>query len=87
MAAFWHTIVIAEDLVFRDVNRCSKDLGVLSSEQHPRYLCHSICRPVTSRTVLEGKTAELREELLVNTISEVVENNYSYGGVPIFFQG
>ncbi|KAE7998689.1 hypothetical protein FH972_003208 [Carpinus fangiana] len=76
-----------EDLVFRDVNRCSKDLGVLSSEQHPRYLCHSICRPVTSRTVLEGKTAELREELLVNTISEVVENNYSYGGVPIFFQG
>ncbi|XP_062148970.1 uncharacterized protein LOC133857685 isoform X2 [Alnus glutinosa] len=67
-------IQFIEDLVVRDVNRCSKDLGVVFSERHPR-------------TVLEGKTSELGEELLVNTRCEVVENNYSYGSVPIFFQG
>lgn len=101
MAAFGHA-VIAEDLVFRDVIRCSENLVVVSSERNPGCSCHSICTSITegcssssnkpcisisSPTALEGRTSGLREELLVNARSEAVESNYSCRGVPIFFQG
>jgi hypothetical protein len=97
MAAFGHTL-IAEDLVFRDVNGCSEKLVLVSSERHPGSSCHSICTSVSegcskpcisisSPTILEGRTSDLGEELLVNSRSEVVESNYNYRGVPIFFQG
>lgn len=98
--AFGHA-VIAEDLVFRDVIKCSENLVVVSSERNPGCSYHSICTSVSegcspsskpcisisSPTVLEGRTSGLREELLVNARSEVVESNYNYRGVPIFFQG
>ncbi|KAK4601875.1 hypothetical protein RGQ29_011116 [Quercus rubra] len=94
-------IQFIEDLVFRDVIRCSENLVVVSSERNPGCSCHSICTSISegcslsskpcisisSPTVLEGRTSGLREELLVNARSEFVESNYNYRGVPIFFQG
>lgn len=101
IAAFGHAVFIAEDLVSKDVNECLKSFGVVYSEQHPRSSrhvfhisvsegCSSSSQPyisTTSPTVLEGIISELREEFLVNTRSEVVENKYRCGSVPIFFQG
>ncbi|KAL4651906.1 hypothetical protein ACB092_01G194600 [Castanea dentata] len=94
-------IQFIEDLVFRDAIRCSENLVVISSERNPGCSCYSICTSITegcsssskpcisisSPTVLEGRTSGLREELIVNARSEVVESNYNYRGVPIFFQG
>lgn len=94
-------ILFIEDLVSKDVNECLKSFGVVYSEQHPRSSrhvfhisvsegCSSSSQPyisTTSPTVLEGIISELREEFLVNTRSEVVENKYRCGSVPIFFQG
>lgn len=94
-------IQFIEDLVLKDINRLSESLVFISSEQYPRSSSHGICRSVsegcslsskpyissTGPTILEGRTSEIREELLVNTTSEVVETNYSYGTLPFFFQG
>ncbi|XP_041008208.1 uncharacterized protein LOC121252570 isoform X1 [Juglans microcarpa x Juglans regia] len=68
-------IQFIEDLVLGDMNRSSN-----SSSSKP-------CISIASPTILEGRASELKEEFLVNTRSEVVDNSYSYGGVPIFFQG
>ncbi|OVA08568.1 Lecithin:cholesterol/phospholipid:diacylglycerol acyltransferase [Macleaya cordata] len=94
-------IQFIEDLVFRDFNKCSEDLVVSSSRQHPRSPCSSICSSVSdgcstsssepsdagaSHSVCERST-NIKEIFPVYRNSEIVESNNGLGSVPYIFQG
>ncbi|KAF8400867.1 hypothetical protein HHK36_014170 [Tetracentron sinense] len=90
-----------EDLVFRDVDRCSQDLAVSSSGQHSRSSCSCNCQSVldgcstsspksfdagASLGIHERRVSDLKENFPVNTSSEFLIN-HDYRGGPSIYQG
>lgn len=98
---FRRNVIAAEDLVLRDLYRCSGNfLPVHSSEHHPQYLrwhssyekisvdCSSLSNnhsDATCSRIHERKAPDIRKEF-ANT-STVVETNYNYVDSPFIFQG
>lgn len=101
MIAFGHDIVIAEDLVLRDLKRCSSDVVINSTEQHPRSLRQSISESFSegcsssSKPYIDGaytRIGERRahdtvEELILHTRSEFVNTNNSNEASLFIFEG
>lgn len=101
MIAFGHDIVIAEDLVLRDLRRCSSDVVVNSAEQHPRSLRQSISESFSEGCssspkphidgacsgIGERRAYDTVEELILHTRSEVVNTNNSSEASLFIFQG
>ena len=92
MVSFGLDDVIAEDLVLRDLHRCSENIVVDSPEQEPRSFseqCRSsfkTCFDCTWLRVCERRSQEPNEELTVDTRSEIIETFEFYAG-PLIFHG
>ncbi|CAL5339234.1 unnamed protein product [Camellia sinensis] len=94
-------ICFIEQLLYRDINRCSEDLRDISSGQHSRssscsncrFLsngCSSSSRPCSAGTsvgILEEIASDLTNRLLVNSRFEIVESNITIRAIPFIFQG
>lgn len=93
--------VNADNLVRQEINKCTEDMLVVSSGQHPRSSGHSISEPnleqhacsyvtcgAETRVRIGGREVfDVLVEVPVNTGSEIIESNYSYLGGPFVFQG
>lgn len=97
MAVFHNYIFSAEDLVLRDINSCLGELFVISSGEHPRSSSQSICKSILEEclsssschiadTVYGRRASDLRNQLFVNTRSEIIETKYIYVGIPFIFK-
>lgn len=86
-------ITFIEDLVLRDLNRCSENLVVNSNEQDPRSSsegCSSSSLPCIDCTCLricERRYQEPTEELSVDTRSLIIKTIDFYAGPLFIFQG
>ncbi|CAK9160897.1 unnamed protein product [Ilex paraguariensis] len=90
-----------EDLVFRDVNRCSENLVAIFSAQQPgpssysnsisaSEACSSSPRPCNASTSLgihETRMSYLKRQLLVNSRFRIVKSNFCSWGVRFIFKG
>ncbi|XP_021900122.1 uncharacterized protein LOC110816296 isoform X2 [Carica papaya] len=94
-------ICFIDNLVRQEINKCTEDMLVVSSGQHPRSSGHSISEPnleqhacsyvtcgAETRVRIGGREVfDVLVEVPVNTGSEIIESNYSYLGGPFVFQG
>lgn len=83
---------IAEDLVVRDLSRCSENIVVDSPEREPRsfsehrWSSFKTCFDCTWLRVSERRSQEPNEELAVDTRSEIIET-FQFYACPLIFQG
>lgn len=79
MAAIRNDVLVAENLVTRDVNKYSEDPVMISCGQHSsRFSCNEVC---------ERRAFDLKEESHVNIRSQIAGSNYSYQSTSLLFQG
>nr|DAD35618.1 TPA_asm: hypothetical protein HUJ06_006258 [Nelumbo nucifera] len=97
----WVQFVVVEDLVFRDIERCSQDMGFLSSGRHTRSSCGRTYRSHSKGCSTSPKPSDPGTSLQINAIGvpeilenfsssrnfEIVQNNHTNWGGPFNFQG
>lgn len=87
-----YLLISSENLLLSDVHLYSEGSAVLSS-QLPRSSSHSICKFVpedgssSGHGILERTASSMKEDLLVNTRSEIEDMVCKYQGRPLIFQG